>query len=319
MTVLAALAALLSAAAAAGLASLLVQPTPRLAPRVRPYSVTSTTALGQRPDGATVAAFSGRGASRRAWTPGSAMASAAAALQRLVDGRGEEALLLRLRQADWYADVPEEDRAAEYRMRQLGHTIIWVAVAAGAGAASGRSTAVVLTLAAAGFARGVSAGRGALDGAIEDRRLRMRLELVTVNQLLALQVRVGGGVVQAVARVVELGSGAVVDELAEVLRVHRSGRRIADALEAAARSTPEPHAARTYRLLASGAEYGTDLGEALRSLAADIGRERAEALRRLATKRRAAMLLPIIGVLAPVMLLFVAAPLPSIVFGGLGR
>lgn len=38
-------------------------------------------------------------------------------------------------------------------------------------------------------------------------------------------------------------------------------------------------------------------------------------MRRAATKRRAAMLIPIIAILAPVMLLFVAAPLPSLVFG----
>ena len=44
----------------------------------------------------------------------------------------------------------------------------------------------------------------------------------------------------------------------------------------------------------------------------DAGREE---IRKTATKRRAAMLVPTIAVLAPVMLLFIAAPLPSIVFG----
>jgi hypothetical protein len=135
----------------------------------------------------------------------------------------------------------------------------------------------------------------------------MRIELYTVNQLLAMHARVGGGVVQAVQRVVDRGNGAVVEELAEVLRMHRSGRRITDALEHAARTTPEPNAARTYKLLANGVEYGADLAEGLRALSEDIRDQRVEAMKRAATKRRAAMLVPIIAVLAPVMLLFIAA------------
>jgi hypothetical protein len=53
----------------------------------------------------------------------------------------------------------------------------------------------------------------------------------------------------------------------------------------------------------------------LLSLAEDVRESRREAIRRAATKRRAAMLIPTIAVLAPVMLLFVGAPLPSLVLG----
>jgi len=90
---------------------------------------------------------------------------------------------------------------------------------------------------------------------------------------------------------------------------------VSEALQFAARVTPEPHAARTYRLLASGAELGADLATGLRLLSEDIRGQRTEALKRAATRRRAAMLVPIIAILAPVMLLFIAAPLPSIIFG----
>ena len=38
-------------------------------------------------------------------------------------------------------------------------------------------------------------------------------------------------------------------------------------------------------------------------------------MKRRATKQRAAMLIPTIAILAPVLLIFVAAPLPSIIFG----
>ena len=59
-----------------------------------------------------------------------------------------------------------------------------------------------------------------------------------------------------------------------------------------------------------------DLGEALRALSDDLRDVRRDELRRQATRRRAAMLVPTIAVLAPIMLLFVIAPLPSIVLGG---
>ena len=82
-----------------------------------------------------------------------------------------------------------------------------------------------------------------------------------------------------------------------------------------AESTPEPLAARTYKLLSSGSERGADLAKALLALSEDVRDQRRNEVRRNATKRQGAMLLPIIVCLAPVMLLFIAGPLPSIIFG----
>jgi hypothetical protein len=89
-----------------------------------------------------------------------------------------------------------------------------------------------------------------------------------------------------------------------------------EAYRRGAEITPEPNAARTYNLFAAGTERGVDLGTALRSLSEDLRDARREELRRAATKRRAAMLIPTIAVLAPIMLLFIAAPLPTVIFGG---
>ena len=89
----------------------------------------------------------------------------------------------------------------------------------------------------------------------------------------------------------------------------------ADAFRRIAELTPEPSAARTYHLLASGVERGVDLGNALLALSADIRDARREQLHKDAVRRRAAMLVPTIAILAPIMLLFIAAPLPSIVLG----
>ena len=162
---------------------------------------------------------------------------------------------------------------------------------------------------------GASRARGRIDRAIAERTERIRLELYTVNQLLAMHVRTGAGPIQAIQRLVDRGHGAVVDELAAVLTAVRRGTAEPAAFRRAAELTPEPAAARTYKLFAAGAERGVDLAGGLRALSDDLRDSRREEIRQTATKRRAAMLVPTIAVLAPVMLLFIAAPLPSIVFG----
>ena len=88
-----------------------------------------------------------------------------------------------------------------------------------------------------------------------------------------------------------------------------------DAFRRAADLTPEPSAARTYQLLAAGAERGADLGAALLAFSEDVRDARREQLHKDAVRRRAAMLVPTIAILAPIMLLFIAAPLPSVVLG----
>ena len=128
---------------------------------------------------------------------------------------------------------------------------------------------------------------------------RIRLELYTVNQLLAMQVRTGSGAMQAVQRIVERGRGAVVEELADVLTWTRSGLGEADAFRRAAELTPEPSAARTYQLLAAGVERGVDLGGGLLALSSDIRDARREQMHKDAVRRRAAMLVPTIAILAP--------------------
>ncbi|MDP9336066.1 MAG: type II secretion system F family protein, partial [Actinomycetota bacterium] len=174
---------------------------------------------------------------------------------------------------------------------------------------------IVLVGGLAGFVYGASRSRARLERTIAARAARIRLELYTVNHLLAMQVRTGSGAMQAVQRVVERGRGAVVQELSDVLTWTRSGLGEAEAFRRAAELTPEPSAARTYQLLAAGVERGVDLGGGLLALSSDIRDARREQMHKDAVRRRAAMLVPTIAILAPIMLLFIAAPLPSIVLG----
>jgi tight adherence protein C len=300
-----------AALAAAGIAAVVVRPTPRLAPRVRPYTMTARARLGRDAD--VVPATGGPGPTsativRLFGPPGRAFV---ARLGRLLERRNDQSLALHLWQAG-YADVTPD----EYRTRVTVHVLASGLAGAALGALALHAALAALGLAVCGAIFGASRLRGRLERGIADRRERLRLELYTVNQLLAMHVRTGAGPVQATQRVVDRGAGAVVEELTAVLAAMRNGVAEPDAFRRAAELTPEPAAARTYKLFAAGAERGVDLADGLRALSEDLRDARREEIRQSATKRRAAMLVPTIAVLAPVMLLFIAAPLPSIVFGG---
>jgi Flp pilus assembly protein TadB len=295
-----------------------VRPPTRLGARVRPYTISSRSALGRRPDTLVLADSPvDRSDSVLVRLLGPIVLRLADALGGLVDRGGDERLLLRLKHAGVLGDVPETRRALQYRVQAVTTAAAAAAAGLGLGLLIGHAAGPALAIGAIALVFGLAWPRGRLDRLIARRREEMRVELYTVNHLLAMHVRVGGGVIQALQRVVERGSGAVVTELAEVLRAHRSGVRISAALTRAALQSAEPHAARTYRLLAASAEHGADLARGLMDLSRDLHSQRREDLRRLATRQRAATIIPIVVILAPVLLLFVAAPLPSIVFGGL--
>ena len=307
-----------SGIAVATFASLLVQPTRRLAARVRPYTVISRSSLGRAPDvrmGALTGSRVGVGAVGQLLSP--IVGSLAQLLGRLVEASSEEAMSLKLRQAGFFPSLSEDERLQEYRIRQLGMTVGASALGVLVGAAVGSGASLALLLGILGLIVGGTRSRAGVDRAVQDRRDRMKIEIYTINQLLAMRIRAGGGVVQAVQQLAERASGAVAEELDEALRLHRSGLPASEAFGRIASITPEAHAARTYTLLAAADERGADLGDALLALSEDVREGRREAMRRKATKQRAAMLVPTIAILAPVMLLFVAAPLPSIIFGNL--
>jgi tight adherence protein C len=284
---------------AAGATGLLVTPRRRLADKVRPYRA----AVGDRAD----AASPSEGA---AWTP--ARASTLLRVRPRLESTESRARLATQLRAAGFVDGSVE----QFRVRQFGTAGAMAAAGVALGALVLHSPVMTLLLAVCGAAVGYTRAPAQLAQRVEARQRRIRLELVTVDQVLAIHVRAGAGPVQAITRIADRGRGDVVDELRAILASIRSGRAEAEAFRHAATVTAEPHAARTYRLFALAAEQGADLGTALRALSDDLRDVRRDELRREATRRRAAMLIPTIAVLAPIMLLFVIAPLPSIVLGG---
>lgn len=295
----------LSSGAAVGLIVYLLAPPPRaLAGRVVPYLAPK---VNQDSGG------SSRGPMGRVFLP--MIDNTANWLSGLIDRRGMEYTLLRIRQAGWFSDLGEEEAVRAYRNTQLKGAAVGLGVGFASGSLLGLPLLSRVVLAILGLIVGVTRQRGSLDRAVTERSELMRIEIYTVNQLLAMRVRAGGGVIQAVTATVARGQGSVVDELRQALRLHRAGWRASDAFRRIAEVTPEPYCARTYRLLASAEERGSDLAGSLLALSEDVRESRREAIKRSATKRRAAMLVPTIAVLAPVLIIFVAAPLPYLITG----
>lgn len=304
MSPLTILAAVTTALAVGLLFRQIVPPPRRLHARVDPYvSPTLAGLKGARDAGPVRSVFGPMLRDIADWVGG------------MIDRSGSGVTLVRLRQAGWYSGQTESEMIASYRMTQLRRLAAGVLVAAALGQVLGASFGIRAVLVGLGLVVGASRTRGLLDKAVETRRELMKIEIYTVNQLLAMRVRAGGGVIQAVRATTERGSGEVVSELEEALRLHRSGWRGPDAFRRIAELTPEPFCSRTYRLLASAEERGADLAGALLALSEDVRETRRESVKRSATKRRAAMLVPTIAILAPVLIIFVAAPLPYLVTG----
>jgi len=293
----------------ASLAAIAVPPTPRLAPRVRPYAMRARRALGlHEPAARALATAVGGGAMGRLFGP--PLRSLALRTGKLTSSGGDEAIVRLLRQAGRRDLTPDD-----YLVQQLRDALLGAALGGAAVAILLHAPLAALVGAVAGFVVGLTRTRRRLEREVAERAERIRLELYTVNHLLAMHVRTGAGPIQAVQRLVERGHGAAVGELREVLVWIRSGMGEAEAFRRAGQLTPEAGATRTYQLLEAGVERGVDLAGGLLALSEDLRDARREQLHKDAVRRRAEMLIPTIGILAPIMLLFIAAPLPSIVLG----
>ncbi len=294
-----------------------IRPLRRLGPRVRPYIASSRTGLGLAPDplgygrpGVATEKRTGR------WLMTPLVASFLDRVSRIFVTIDEERLALMLRQSGLYPDLEDGERPRAYRMGVMARVALFATGLAAISWLAGNSGARVSVLGLAGGVLGAVLGRSRLEEGVRRQRDSIRSEMYTINQLIAMYMRVGGGAIEAIRHVVLRARGVMVDELADVLVLHERGWSLKEALERAERLTPEPQAARTYRLMSTSQERGADLAEALLDLSKDLRAGRRNDLRRRAARRRILMVIPIVVILAPVTMLFIAAPIPFVVFGG---
>lgn len=282
------------------------QPKP-LAARVQPYTAGARARLGTtRPETVIVHDQSGR--TGMALVFGPFIRQLANGLAQIVDASASTSAELRLRQAG--LDMTLE----QYRTRQLAYTAGSMAAGAFVGLVLGRTTGTVLLLAIAAGLWGATRWRARVERLITQRRERMRSELYTVCQLIAIYLRTGDTPAGSVDRLVRRATGEVIGELATASSQIRSGSPPQAVFEQLTSTTPEPSAARLYRLLSSTWTAGGD-SDALLALAEDLRSSRREDLGRMMAKRQTAMALPLVMIIGPILILFVAAAIPHIVFG----
>jgi len=309
------LAGLLAAFVAAGLAGVVIRPRPALESRLRPYVQLRRTRLGQRADVTAALAIDSTanlGSFGRIFNP--IIEGFARAISRLVDSGDEETVALRLRQAGLVNVSPRE-----YRISQAGRALFGVVggVLTGLwlGAVWGSPAFWALVGVGLGVGWGLTSARGKVNAAIEKRTQTMRLELYTIAHLMAMLVRANHTPATALRQVAERGRGPVVDELRAARNWVAGGLTMAEAMERLSAETAEPSAARIYRILGEASQQGSDVADSLLTVASTLRSERREELERLGTRRKGAMIIPTLLVMAPVVFLYVVAPIPRFVFG----
>lgn len=298
--------ALSAAVAAWCLARVAIRQPKPLASRVEPYTTVARARLGSARAELPTADAAGR--SGVALVFGPLVRTLADGLARLVDATGSSSAELRLGQAGLALTIEQ------YRTRQLAYAGGALAGGAFLGLLLGTSTRTVILLAVASAFWGATRSRARVERLINRRCERMRAELYTVCQLIAVYLRTGDTPAGAIDRLVRRADGEVVRELTAAAAQIRSGAEPQGAFEQLTASTPEPTAARLYRLLSSSWTAGGD-ADALLALGEDLRSSRREDLARTMAKRQTAMALPLVMVIGPILILFVAAAIPHIVFG----
>jgi Flp pilus assembly protein TadB len=142
----------------------------------------------------------------------------------------------------------------------------------------------------------------------ENRRRRLGQELPTATDAIALHVLAGESIPSALGRLCAEAGGVVTDELEGVLRRHRGGATMPEALTDAARASAHPDAARLYETLAHAHHTGGRLAESLAALAADFRASLARDLVAEGGRRALATYGPILALQIPVTLLFLMYP-----------
>ena len=308
------LVALLSAAAVIALLATVVRPPAPLAQRLRPYNAANRARLGLPADlpsdhgGLWVSADSIRA------VVDPIVRQVVDRIGRLIEQSSDDELLKRFRQAGLYQHLPPEERLHAYRQRRLMYVLGGTVGLALPGIVRASGPLVVMGL-VAGLIAGIAWPRGQLDQAVTERCERIRLELFTVDQQLAYYLSSSMPVAEALRRLVRRSQGVVSSELAEALTWHRAGLPLEDALAQLTELSLEPFAQRTYRVLATAAAGGR-VGETLQELSRDVRDYRRDSLARLATRRRAAMIIPTVFVMIPTLVLIVGTPLLNL-FGQL--
>jgi len=300
MSVDVAFAALVGATAVFFLVRAIVGESMRLSTRIAPYTVRARRDLGTTEAQATTAPV------RTVWGP--MLNSVTTAVAKIADAGEHDTLELRIRNAGMHIGIDD------YRRRQLLFAVAGAATGLLLAVAAGLTPLLSLIVIVMCAFVGITRQRAILNSRTETRRQLMKSESHVICQLLATYLRTGDTPMGALDRLCRRATGEIPTELANAAGLIRRGRRADEVLDALARSTAEPYAARLYRLYGATWNASGD-PDALLSLAEVLRNGRREQLSRRMAKRRTMMALPLVMIIGPILILFIAAAIPTIVLG----
>lgn len=234
--------------------------------------------------------------------------AAVAASGRLLEGLGSSAESVRTRLRRSGSRLTYE----ELRVQQL----LWAGLGLGAAVALGLLAALVRPVnvpvlvvgALVAAVVGAAARDWWLTRAVAERQRRIEAQLPDVVELLALVVGAGQGPVAAIERVVEIGCGDLVDELAVTLADVRSGTVLTTALIHLEDRVESLHVTRLSEAIAVALERGTPLADVLRSQAADAREASRRALMEEGGRREIAQMVPVVFLVLPITVVFALFP-----------
>ena len=143
---------------------------------------------------------------------------------------------------------------------------------------------------------------------VERRRRRIEIQLPDVVELLALVVGAGQGPVAAIERVVDLGRGELIDELALTLADVRSGTVLTSALARLEGRVDSLHVTRLSEAISVALERGTPLADVMRAQAADAREASRRALMEEGGRREIAQMVPVVFLVLPITVIFALFP-----------
>lgn len=306
MTPLALVAAVTAAVAVWAAAHAVARPRRPIGARVSPYTAVARARLGAPPTPDVEPVLLGEAARRILGPLATELGNRLAGGLRVTPDKD---LDLKLRRAG------RPMTAAEFRRKHLRFVVAAPLAFAFAAVAEHRSTTTAVVFAALGLFFGARYLPDKIDRAIARRSREIRSDLYSVAQLLAIRAQGKEPLIGAIQGLVRTGTGPVVDDLGAALALIAEGYGAAAAFTRLADEAAEPQAAHFYRLLTTATKGTADLPANLLELAANLRTQRREQIQRRMTRRFAAQVLPILGIMAPVMLIFVAAPIPRAIFG----
>ena len=219
---------------------------------------------------------------------------------------GDETVAKRLRQAGSAASV-ERFRGEQLAWAAAGF-VLGAAIALFVPTFGGLPVVVRLATPVVAAALGAALRDWTLQRAARRRLARISAELPTVLEFLTLSLTAGEGMLDAIRRVANAGSGELPQEFASVVSRVGTGVPLGRALADLRDGLDHPALSRAIDQVLGALERGAPLAAVLRSQAGDAREEAKRTIIELAGRKEISMLVPLVFLILPVTVAFALFP-----------